>query len=52
MLKLVMMMMMMMMTMLDVKALKVTNVYLKIIYVHEQSASDDDVILRDVSEGF
>ena len=28
------------------------KVYLKIIYVHEQSASDDDVILRDVSEGF
>ena len=27
------------------------KVYLKIIYVHEQSASDDDVILRDVSEG-
>ena len=28
------------------------KVHLKIIYVHEQSASDDDVILRDVSEGF
>ena len=47
-----MMLKLVMMMTLDVKALKVTNVYLKIIYVHEQSASDDDVILRDVSEGF
>ena len=46
-----MMLKLVMMMTLDVKALKVTNVYLKIIYVHEQSASDDDVILRDVSEG-
>lgn len=47
-----MMLKLVMMMTLDVKALKVTNVYLKIIYVHEQSASDDDVTLRDVSEGF
>ena len=47
-----MMLKLVMMMTLDVKALKVTNVYLKIIYVHEQSASDYDVILRDVSEGF
>lgn len=47
-----MMLKLVMMMTLDVIALKVTNVYLKIIYVHEQSASDDDVILRDVSEGF
>ena len=47
-----MMLKLVMMMTLDVKALKVTNVYLKIIYVHEQSASDDDVILRDMSEGF